>query len=310
MLYTEVIKSDTLKLLKVLMKDENMNGFNLVGGTALSLYLGHRRSIDLDLFSYDPFNERDLQTYLTNKYDFIERFKEKQTLKGNINGVFIDCIQYNYPMISPVNIYDDIRITSIPDIIAMKLAAITNSGDREKDFVDIAFFSTKFSLNQMLNFQTQKFKGSSPYSTIKALIYFNDIKRSEPLMLTDGIYSWNNIEKRLYEMEKNPNQIFNSVPVSYNPEEVKLKNKTVHYAIAYIQGTKGFPWLRDAFNELCDAAAQFNNIEQKEIKNYRQFVADRLTALCSPYLNEQQKKSLYETLKRLSQNNLDRSIRR
>ena len=47
MLHQKILKTETFQLLKELMDDENLQGFNLVGA-ALSLYLGYRQNIDLD----------------------------------------------------------------------------------------------------------------------------------------------------------------------------------------------------------------------------------------------------------------------
>ncbi len=51
MLHTEVVSGKTLELLKKLEAENAMTRFNLAGGTSLALYLGHRRSVDLDLFT-------------------------------------------------------------------------------------------------------------------------------------------------------------------------------------------------------------------------------------------------------------------
>ena len=50
MLYFETIEPDTLDLLNRLMALPELKEFILVGGTALSLRYGHRKSIDLNLF--------------------------------------------------------------------------------------------------------------------------------------------------------------------------------------------------------------------------------------------------------------------
>ena len=50
MLHSETVTSELLELLKTIMSDSLFNDFNLVGGTALSLQIGHRNSIDIDLF--------------------------------------------------------------------------------------------------------------------------------------------------------------------------------------------------------------------------------------------------------------------
>jgi len=64
MLHTETVAPKTLELLNKLMNDTTFNHFLLVGGTSLSLQLGHRLSVDLDLFTDETFNENDLAEYL------------------------------------------------------------------------------------------------------------------------------------------------------------------------------------------------------------------------------------------------------
>lgn len=55
MLHKETVKPGTLDLIHQLMKDQQLNSFYLVGGTALSLRIGHRESIDIDLFNSSDF---------------------------------------------------------------------------------------------------------------------------------------------------------------------------------------------------------------------------------------------------------------
>ena len=150
MLRTETIERDTLKLLTALMQDEQLNHFNLVGGTALALYMGHRKSVDLDLFSPINFDIENLEKHLNETYGFLKQKESDATLLGFINGIKIDCIRYNYPFIQPVFIQDNIRLCSMPDIAAMKLVAISQNGTRLKDFVDVAYLSTKMSLHEMV----------------------------------------------------------------------------------------------------------------------------------------------------------------
>ena len=56
MLHKETVEKSTLELLKKLMNDHSLKEFVLVGGTALALQLGHRRSDDIYLFSTLPFD--------------------------------------------------------------------------------------------------------------------------------------------------------------------------------------------------------------------------------------------------------------
>lgn len=68
MLHTETVAGPTLELLKKLEAENMMASFNLAGGTSLALYLGHRISVDLDLFTPDPFDAVELEKFLMDKY--------------------------------------------------------------------------------------------------------------------------------------------------------------------------------------------------------------------------------------------------
>lgn len=195
------------------MQEANLSYFNLVGGTALALQLGHRKSVDLDLFTTKDFNVADLRHFLTEKYGFVERFTSQATLKGTIDGVFIDCIKYDYPFVEPVCLEDGVRMLSVPDIIAMKLSAIADNGTREKDFVDIAFFSQRYSFSEMIDFYKTKFVGASPISPQKGILYYDDIIQGEPINLISGEYDWNKIKTRLEDMSLNPDMKFDFFPI-------------------------------------------------------------------------------------------------
>ena len=64
MLHTNTVEPNTLELLKKLMSIQILDDFFLVGGTALSLQIGHRKSIDLDLFSIEKFDIQEILTCL------------------------------------------------------------------------------------------------------------------------------------------------------------------------------------------------------------------------------------------------------
>ena len=215
MLRTETVERTTFELLMILMQDEALKQFNLVGGTALSLYIGHRKSVDLDLFSRQDFDVNELEKYLIVNYGFINqnpRLKSDAALIGNINNVKVDCILYNYPHIKPVSVFAGIRLCSMHDIAAMKLTAISQSGKRLKDFVDIAFLSSKLSLQDMLETFEVKYPNTNKISAVKGLTYFEDIDFSTEIVLMNGKFKWKEIEKRLKEMIKYPTKIFPQFP--------------------------------------------------------------------------------------------------
>ena len=211
MLQIQTIAPATLLILKQLMNDPQMEHFRLVGGTALALQLGHRISVDLDLFSQTPFDAQQLQENLEINHLLQTDYLAKGTVKGEINGVQIDCIEHNYPWIKPLVEEDGIRLASLEDISAMKLNAIAGNGTRIKDFIDVAELSSVFSLNQMLNFYEQKYNANI-LIPLKAIIYFDDINKSEPIKMADGKqFKWKKYQKRLLSMEKFPNKVFGKI---------------------------------------------------------------------------------------------------
>lgn len=208
MLHTETIAPATLELLRRIMSDQNLPAFRLVGGTSLALQIGHRISVDLDLFSNEPFDENTVREYLEQDYGLFTDFIARQTVKGEVNGVKIDCISHEYPWIRPYMEIDGIRIVSLEDLCAMKLNAIVGNGTRIKDFIDIAYLSSKFSLSEMLAFYEEKY-GSNTILPLKSITYFEDIDFNEPVMMTSGkLVNWKSISKRLHDMVRDNNKIF------------------------------------------------------------------------------------------------------
>ncbi len=213
MLHTETVKGSTLELLKKLESETILSSFNLAGGTSLSLYLGHRISIDLDLFTSESFNTNLLEKFLHENYHFRTDYMEKDTLKGSIDGIKIDCITHRYDYLEKPYIENGIRLYSIEDVVAMKLSAIADNGSRLKDFIDIAFLSTRFPFYSMLKFYERKFPEANIIRPYKAITYFEDIDFEENIIMINGKYDWKLIEKRLIDMTKKQNKIFASYPI-------------------------------------------------------------------------------------------------
>lgn len=209
MLYKETVTPSTLELLRKLMDDPELQDFVLVGGTSLALQIGHRVSVDLDLFSIHSFVETDLNQYLIDRYHFETDFLARSTVKGEIEGVQIDCLSHAYPLVGETNMYENIRLASIQDIAAMKLNAISGNGTRIKDFIDIAYLAEYMSLNEMLASYQSKYKTMNVLIPVKALTYFDEINFDEPIkMLSSKKFNWKKIEKRIYQMLKMPQHTF------------------------------------------------------------------------------------------------------
>lgn len=81
MLHHGTVEKPTLELLIKLMGDKSLEDFVLVGGTALALRLGHRRSIDIDLFTNHAFNSNLLSEHLQNEFKLTLDFIADNTLR-------------------------------------------------------------------------------------------------------------------------------------------------------------------------------------------------------------------------------------
>lgn len=213
MLHTETVTGATLELLKSLGSESCMSGFNLAGDTSLALYLGHRISVDLIFLTPEPFDATKLEMFLCNKYNFHTDSMAKNTLKGSIGDIKIDCITYSYGYLERSYTESGIRLYSMEDIIAMKLSVIADDGSRLKDFIDLAFLSTRFPFNSMLRLYERKFPDSNLIRPFKAITYFEDIDFDEDIMMLNGKYDWKLIEKRLVEMTKSQDKVFESFPL-------------------------------------------------------------------------------------------------
>jgi len=198
-------------LLKNLQSEPLLESFNLVGGTSLALRLGHRKSVDLDLFSKEDFDLQEVKELLVNKYNLKVGYEKGKTLKGFIGKVMVDLIRYDYPHIQPIETEEGIRLESLPDIVAMKLSSICDNGSRIKDFIDIAYLSNLYSFEEMLQFYTQKFPSSNPIVPTKSLVYFDDINYDESVIMMHEVFDWKVIAKRLNEMTAYPEKQFTNL---------------------------------------------------------------------------------------------------
>lgn len=175
MLHKETVEPATLGLIRTLLADPVFHDFILVGGTALSLQIGHRISNDIDLFSRNSFDTQEMAAYLEKQFGFSLQYMHHNTLKGFINSIFIDILRHDYPLVSDPVKEDGIIMASSVDIAAMKLNAISGNGTRSKDFVDIYFLLKSYSLRDLIGFYKAKYAERNDFHVIKSLTYFDDI---------------------------------------------------------------------------------------------------------------------------------------
>lgn len=194
MLQTRTVEPRTLELLKQLMALDEIKPFYLVGGTALALQLGHRASIDLDLFTVEQYDMEALINLLTKKYHLSIEYQEDQMLITYIDGIKVDFVKMSYPILFPPLYEDGVRMLDIRDIAAMKLKAITQRGSK-KDFYDIFFLIRDYPLGDLLGFFKKKFTQYHIFHVIKSLYYFDDAEQYANPTVFDKKITWELVKK-------------------------------------------------------------------------------------------------------------------
>ena len=203
-----IVTPDTFKLIRELQMMPELKDFQLVGGTALALQLGHRNSIDIDLFTQNDFDDTEIVRLIGSKYILKEIFRRKNTIISLLNNIKTDFIRHDYPFIKPPIEEDGIRMLSMEDIAAMKFHAIIQSGKRLKDFIDIYFLLEHLNMKAMMGFFVAKYSYSNQMIAMKAVNYFDDIDESiDPPQLINPV-PLKKIKERIQQATLHPKKIF------------------------------------------------------------------------------------------------------
>ncbi len=171
---TPLLKS----VLATLMAADVFADFRLVGGTALSLYRGHRMSVDIDLFTDREYGSVDFEAidaFLRGTYPYVDTNDFAEIGFGKsyyVGDSKEDCIKldlfYTDPFIDEEVITDNIRMATVEEIIAMKLDVVSRIG-RKKDFWDIHELKHDYSIAEMFTLHQKRY----PYTHDRALLLNN-----------------------------------------------------------------------------------------------------------------------------------------
>jgi len=180
MLQTNSVSESLLDTLLELNKSVLFKNYFLVGGTALSLQIGHRISEDIDLFTRQDIDKDEILAFMNKKY--AKKFQiinvQNSILQIMANDIKIDFVKYDFPLIEDVKNEAGIKYLGKKDIAAMKLLATANRGNQAKDFVDVFFLLKEMSLAEMFDFYKQKYNQTDISAIKKSLIYFDDVPKS------------------------------------------------------------------------------------------------------------------------------------
>ena len=155
MLHAETVCESTLDLLKDILQVPDLSSMRLVGGTALSLQLGHRTSVDLDFFGkFDPM--KSFRKVLVDRGHVVEGAESGDVQSLVVDGVKVDLVNYPYGWLTDAICQDGMRLAGLDDIVAMKLStAAYERGDSgfENARVEVwgrDFSSSKGRANELL----------------------------------------------------------------------------------------------------------------------------------------------------------------
>ena len=200
MLHLSTVSTTALELLKQIQSIPEFAELRLVGGTALALQTGHRKSIDLDFFGIIEFEKLNANNLFKDfkSVEIIQRSKNINIYE--INEVKVDFVNYTYPWLQTAYIEDNIKLAQKKDIAAMKIAAITGRGSK-KDFIDLFFLLKEYSLSEILNFYEEKYFDASPYLALKSLTFFEDAEHdTNPVMIQKA--EWAQVKKTILKQVK------------------------------------------------------------------------------------------------------------
>jgi hypothetical protein len=175
-LHKHTVERSVWEILTALQKESLFNPYFLVGGTALSLQLGHRISEDIDLFTQGDLDKESILYHMKKKYGVIRITNSQNSiLQLEANSVKIDLVSYPYNLLEPPFHEEGIRFLGKKDIAAMKLSAIATSGTRAKDFVDLYYLLKEMPLDSMLDYYKLKYNQNDTFHVRKSLAYFGDV---------------------------------------------------------------------------------------------------------------------------------------
>jgi len=136
-MYLEILskeQKELLPLIKLFRRE-----FYLVGGTAIALQIGHRKSIDFDLFKATPFNSRKILNKINAlNYRYIVTRRVEEQLNLTVSNVQITFFEYPYTIETPVNFDKNFRTPDLLTLAAMKAFAL-GKRSKWKDYIDLYF---------------------------------------------------------------------------------------------------------------------------------------------------------------------------
>jgi hypothetical protein len=178
-MHTEALTEEGLKLFPALAAFDD---FYLAGGTALALQIGHRLSVDFDLFCDGPI-DRALLSKVKRVFADVSIqpvVNNPDELTAFVDQVKITFLSYQFPLIEPLGSVDGLRMLSVKEIAVTKAYTIGRRGTY-KDYVDLYFIMAEHhaSLKEIIALAERKFGHE-----------FNSRLFTEQLLFMDDVHDY------------------------------------------------------------------------------------------------------------------------
>ncbi|MBF0397620.1 MAG: nucleotidyl transferase AbiEii/AbiGii toxin family protein [Desulfobacterales bacterium] len=199
-----ILNNNQLELLPLIK--EFSREFYLVGGTAIALHLGHRQSIDFDLFKKKQLNKKKIIDKVENHFKkYSTLYMESNQLHLLINNVKVTFFEYGFDVPHKIKFKNIATMPSLIDLAAMKAYAI-GSRAKWKDYVDLYFI-----LKNNITFDEIANRGLEIFGNLfskklfrQQLCYFKDIDHTEEIIFVGKNISEIEVKEYLTEIALKP----------------------------------------------------------------------------------------------------------
>ncbi len=180
-MHKEIFDRNQVELLP-LIKQFNRE-YYLVGGTAVALHIGHRRSVDFDLFKFSPIKPKSIIDKISQSgFPYLVTRRVTEQLNVTVHNVKLTFYQYPFEISSPVKMENILRLPELIDLAAMKAYALGRRS-KWKDYVDLFFIlKDHFSIGQISEKAAFLFGQLFSEKLFRAqLCYYEDIDYTEQI---------------------------------------------------------------------------------------------------------------------------------
>lgn len=179
-MHEEILSKSQIRLLPLLKSFSDK--FGLVGGTAIGLYLGHRRSVDFDLFTLDKLEHEGIRNAIRQNHQIQETLVDQPNeMSLVVDGVKVTFLKYPFDIKFTEKFKDVISTPSVTTLAAMKAFGLGRRA-KWKDYIDLYFVFKIISFKEVVNEAENLFKGEFNQKLFREqLAYFKDIDYSEAI---------------------------------------------------------------------------------------------------------------------------------